>query len=1157
MENSLKSLAAIFYCLVSNITYAKEDLSIKNFQRSVASEKIYFKQQDSLIKSSLALEKKYNIENSSNAKFTTLNSQDWTKAPNSYWFDPSQSSDGLYVPVKKAYAMWQGYKYLGYSGVPSGTVTADVLWEDNHGLIKSGSNYTLEIEGSGENAKIKVLVNKAKEGNAVVVFRVNGEIFWSWHIWVTDNPTNGSSYKSFTQLKRKKNDGTVEIIPDSEWKWMDRNLGALSSSNTADDWNKNGGLLYQWGRKDPIPPLVYKGNDFYEVSGSIGRIRHSGAKNFVNAINFDNLRKFVLLSNATINNNIQLSVRNPLGLIYVNKDDNSGLAFYNNNANLMVNWFGRSTELSTNRLTELNFWSDNSEGKLNADYTSDASAAPYKDKSPLDPCPSGWRVPSMLVANQASGSYIDNIRIDFSPFGVRTNLAKNTFENNGYHIIKPNDSNVPSFMSGFKLYPNIGFDLSNAGGYNMGVFPGTGQLAVNSQGGQYTDQHHVGLWTATMTRFYDITPAVEARALFMVPDQEQADIPDPSNSNIKGRYWYKPLATGKTSDANGCRCIKDPLYILNNYDFPTEFITSSNSFTEGFNNPNTYHVVKSTGSVTIEIPVTKAFSVQSQLLNNPDILNSSNFKELKVNVLWSTNTALISTVNIINPSPSSVSALSNSKIVVNIAPNQSGNAVVTLHNGSITNPIYWSWHIWVTDTPIQTRSYSTETPNPTATNYINYVGKGDVLKTEFMDRNLGASDAFPVVADPLTPTAAEYARVRASTGLQYQWGRKDPIPAFQHADTRASYNVFLGTVNSTGSIAYTTLTPATYNDMSGNYIVPYNTYTNSVNASVLATDKVNEKIAKVLSYSVKNPLVYMIPSSLAPYNSTVPNYTNGTDWLLNEPNVAPDRWGRGGKKSPFDPCPEGWRIPDLTGVAIITNKDYGISPWYKKDKKVATSYSVINDYAGVRVRNTTTTTIGYMFNDPMYSVGNYPNSGSRGIRSVTANQTATGTFNVNNYQFPGIWTAALNSNYIGRPVNILFNAASTANQFIAFHDNNDPYFGMNCRCVKVKANQNGVQEGPIPSSPITPVTGSLGITEAGGKDTNENSITLFPNPVKDILYIKANIIEDYSYQIYNFSGQLVKSGKFESMKTDVSSLLQGVYLIKINNSEKVFKIVKK
>ncbi|WP_144283305.1 T9SS type A sorting domain-containing protein [Chryseobacterium echinoideorum] len=1088
--------------------------------------------------------------------------KDWMKAPNSYIFDPSQSEDGLYIPVKKAYAMWLGYKYLGYSSIPSGTVTADVLWEDSHGLIKSGANYALEIVGAGEDAKIKVPINKVKEGNAVIAYKVNGEIFWSWHIWVTDNPANGSSYKSFSQVKRQKIDGTVEVIPDTEWKWMDRNLGALSNSNSADAWIKNGGLLYQWGRKDPIPPLVYKGNDFYEVSGSVGRIRHRGAKNFTNATNFDNLRRFVLLSNATLDHNIRLSVRNPLSLIYVNKDDNSGLAFYNNNPNLMINWFGRSVSLADSRLTELNLWSDNSRGRLGTDYTNDAAAAPYKDKSGFDPCPNGWRLPSMLVAHQASANYIDDIRIDFSPFGVKTNLGRNTFESNGYHIIKPNDNNVPSFMTGFKLYPNLGFDLSNVGGHNMGVFPGTGQLAVNSQGGQYTDQHQVGLWTATMTRLYDTTPAVGARILFMVPDQYQPDTPNSSNPNIKGRYWYKPLSVAKTSDANACRCIKDPLYILNNYDFPTEFISSSNSFTEGLNNPNTYQVVKSTGTTVIEIPVTKAFSAQSQLLNNPDILNPSSFNDLKVNVLWSTNTALITAINIINPSPGSASALSNSKIIVNIAPNQNGNAVITLHNGSITNPVYWSWHIWVTDTAIGTYNYTTEIPNPAAPNYINYVGKGDVLKTEFMDRNLGATDAFPIVANPLTPTAAEYAKIRASTGLQYQWGRKDPIPGFQYADTRASYNIFLGAVNSSGSVAYTMLTPAVYNNLSGNYIIPYNTYTNSANANVLATDKVNEKLAKVLTYSVRNPLVYMIPSSLAPYNSAAPNYTNGTDWLANEPNLAPDRWGRGGEKSPFDPCPEGWRIPDLTGVAITTNKDYGISPWYKKDKKVATSYSVITDYAGVRVRNTTTTTIGYMFNDPTYSVGNYPNSGSRGFRSVTANQTAAGTFNSNNYQFPGVWTAVLNSNYIGRPVNILFNAASTANQFIAFHDNNDPYFGMSCRCVKVKTNQDGFEEGPVPAIPVSPGISSVKAPNVFTEKeietkVRENQIVLFPNPVKDVLYVKATEDKDYYYQIYNASGQLIKSGKFESKKTDVSSLVQGAYLVRINNSESIVKIIKR
>jgi hypothetical protein len=83
----------------------------------------------------------------------------------------------------------------------------------------------------------------------VIAFRVNGVIFWSWHVWVTDDPGNGSTYKSFPGVKRKRNDGTVEVIPDSEWKWMDRNLGAVNNSITGTEWNRNGGLLYQWGEK--------------------------------------------------------------------------------------------------------------------------------------------------------------------------------------------------------------------------------------------------------------------------------------------------------------------------------------------------------------------------------------------------------------------------------------------------------------------------------------------------------------------------------------------------------------------------------------------------------------------------------------------------------------------------------------------------------------------------------------------------------------------------------------------------------------------------------------------------------------------------------------------------------------------------------------------
>ena len=70
-----------------------------------------------------------------------------------------------------------------------------------------------------------------KEGNAVIAAKdAKGNILWSWHIWLTDQPQ---------EHFYNNNAGTM----------MDRNLGATSA--TPGDAGALG-LLYQWGRKDPF-----------------------------------------------------------------------------------------------------------------------------------------------------------------------------------------------------------------------------------------------------------------------------------------------------------------------------------------------------------------------------------------------------------------------------------------------------------------------------------------------------------------------------------------------------------------------------------------------------------------------------------------------------------------------------------------------------------------------------------------------------------------------------------------------------------------------------------------------------------------------------------------------------------------------------------------
>ena len=120
----------------------------------------------------------------------------------------------------------------GNSSESVGSVaSAEVLWETfgtdeevNKGSLVSGAKY--------ENSRIYFKTADAyREGNAVIAAKdASGNILWSWHIWLTDEPQGQVYYN---------NAGTM----------MDRNLGATSA--TPGDVGALG-LLYQWGRKDPF-----------------------------------------------------------------------------------------------------------------------------------------------------------------------------------------------------------------------------------------------------------------------------------------------------------------------------------------------------------------------------------------------------------------------------------------------------------------------------------------------------------------------------------------------------------------------------------------------------------------------------------------------------------------------------------------------------------------------------------------------------------------------------------------------------------------------------------------------------------------------------------------------------------------------------------------
>lgn len=106
--------------------------------------------------------------------------------------------------------------------------SAEVLWE-TFGTHKAPEVGDLVKEVSYNNGEITFKATDRK-GNAVIAAKdAAGNILWSWHIWMTDQP--------------------VEKVYPSNATMMDRNLGAISATpgNVGTI-----GLKYQWGRKDPF-----------------------------------------------------------------------------------------------------------------------------------------------------------------------------------------------------------------------------------------------------------------------------------------------------------------------------------------------------------------------------------------------------------------------------------------------------------------------------------------------------------------------------------------------------------------------------------------------------------------------------------------------------------------------------------------------------------------------------------------------------------------------------------------------------------------------------------------------------------------------------------------------------------------------------------------
>lgn len=171
-------------------------------------------------------------------------------------------------------------------GTPvDGIVSADWVWSTNDvdpdGLVKNveyGDGYISFTAAEGK-------------GNALIAaFDSKGRVLWSWHIWLTEEPS-------------------LQTL-DSGAVFMDRNLGAMSAS--PEEAPLTYGLKYQWGRKDPF----YGGAENEDAGSVFSRAEESTV--FNPALDM----KWTAVERNASNGTVEFGIANPVTFIYTEKSEN-------------------------------------------------------------------------------------------------------------------------------------------------------------------------------------------------------------------------------------------------------------------------------------------------------------------------------------------------------------------------------------------------------------------------------------------------------------------------------------------------------------------------------------------------------------------------------------------------------------------------------------------------------------------------------------------------------------------------------------------------------------------------------------------------------------------------------------------------------------------
>ena len=264
--------------------------------------------------------------------------------------------------------------------------TKDCIGDNTNGtLVQLGEN-TGDIHQ-------KIYVRTQKKGNALIgAYNSKGDVLWSVTYYTYDWDNNG-------------------IYPEKPriqgYAVMSCNLGALAENQKGigtglhrypDEMTQAFGMLYQWGRKDPFPPLrnvVSEHHDYndehtdlhYDNSNQIEVHKTSGT---------DENKLFHSVIGSTLTGAVRHAIANPTVFITGTNDVNRNESYVQQKSNYFNNGDWCPIGESDNKL-----WGGlepASEGMKAYTINQTNNVHIYDnygtEKSIFDPCPTGWRVAS-------------------------------------------------------------------------------------------------------------------------------------------------------------------------------------------------------------------------------------------------------------------------------------------------------------------------------------------------------------------------------------------------------------------------------------------------------------------------------------------------------------------------------------------------------------------------------------------------------------------------------------------------------------------------------------------------------------------------------------------------------------------------------------------